>query len=170
MSERKIDEKYICDFFGIPDSPSGKEELEEIKKKLIKVTFENGKDIVRVNEDADGMYFLESGTAEVLNADGEQINIMHESQYFGEYGVLSGQKRLSTVRSLGKTVLYKLDSKDMMNIISKHPDIYGKLMKKVSGEVSNKHSQILAEQAAYAHSVRSAGYHLYPGRYISTEG
>ena len=144
MSERKIDEKYICDFFGIPDSPSGKKELEEIKKKLVKVTFENGKDIVRVNEDADGMYFLESGTAEVLNADGEQINIMHESQYFGEYGVLSGQKRLSTVRSLGKTVLYKLDSKDMMNIISKHPDIYGKLMKKVYGEVSNKHSQILA--------------------------
>lgn len=144
MSERKIDEKYICDFFGIPDSPSGKEELEEIKKKLVKVTFENGKDIVRVNEDADGMYFLESGAAEVLNADGEQINIMHESQYFGEYGVLSGQKRLSTVRSLGKTVLYKLGSRDMMNIISRHPDLYGKLMKKVYGEVSNKHSQILA--------------------------
>ena len=144
MSERQIDEKYICDFFGISDSPSGKKELEEIRKKLIKVTFENGKDICRVNEEADGMYFLESGTCEVLNADGEQINIMHEGQYFGEYGVLSGQNRLSTVRSLGKTVLYKLESKDMMKIISRHPDIYGKLMKKVYGEVSNKHSQILA--------------------------
>ena len=144
MSERQIDEKYISDFFGIPDTPKGKKEMAEIRGKLIKVIAENGKDICRVDEDADGMYFIESGTLVVLNSEGEQINVMHSSQYFGEYGVLSGQKRLSTVRSMGKSILYKLKKDDMLHIMSKHPDIYGKFMKQVYGEVSKKHSQILA--------------------------
>ena len=144
MSENHINEKYISDFFGIGDGPSGKKEISEIKSKLKKVTYQNGSDICRINEEPDGMYFLESGMVVVLNADGEQINIMNEGAYFGEYGVLSGQKRLSTVRSLGRTVLYKLETEDMQNILSKHPDLYGKMMKKVYGEVSNKHSQILA--------------------------
>ena len=34
----------------------------------------------------DGMYFLESGTAVVLDREGEQINVLREGQYFGEYG------------------------------------------------------------------------------------
>ena len=144
MSESRINNKYLKEFFGIEDSPEAMDELNEISEHLIKVRFENGQDICRIDEDADGMYFLESGTAVVLGRDGEQINIMHEGQYFGEYGVLAKQKRLSTVRSLGRTVLYKLNAEDMMNFISKHPDIYGRMMKKVYGQVSGKHSQILA--------------------------
>jgi CRP-like cAMP-binding protein len=140
----KINEKYIQEFFGLEDTPSGKKELAEIKGKLKKQVYENGQDIIKIDDEPDGMYFLESGTANVLDRDLKQINIMHEGQYFGEYGVLSKEKRLSTVRSLGKTVCYKIEAGDMMEFISKYPDIYGRMMKKVYGEVSKKHSQILA--------------------------
>ncbi|MBR4345159.1 MAG: cyclic nucleotide-binding domain-containing protein [Lachnospiraceae bacterium] len=144
MSEGKINYTYLKDFFGIDDTPEGIDDIKKLSSRLIKVKYENGQDICTIDEDADGMYFLESGTAVVLDRNGEQINIMHEGQYFGEYGVLAKQKRLSTVRSLGRTVLYKLNAEDMMVFISKYPDIYGNMMKKVYGQVSGKHSQILA--------------------------
>ena len=140
----KINSKYIRDFFGIEESPEGDKELETITEKMIKVKYENGEDICTIDDDPDGMFFLESGTAVVLGRDGEQLNIMHEGQYFGEYAVLAGQKRLSTVRSLGKTICYRLNTDDVMKILQQHPNVYGELMKRVYGQVSRKHSQVLA--------------------------
>jgi len=141
---RKINDAYIRTFFGIEDSDEGNAELEEIKRRLVRLQYENGDDICVIDDEADGMYFLESGTAIVLDREGAQINIMHEGQYFGEYAVLSKQKRLSTVRSLGRTVVWRLAPDDMMGILSRHPNIWGDLMKSVYGQVSGKHSQILA--------------------------
>lgn len=144
MPKKRIDDKFIKDFFRIGDSEEDRQELAEIEKKLKRLQFENGKDICVIDGEPDCMYFLESGTAIVLSREGEQINVMHEGQYFGEYGVLSKQKRLSTVRSLGRTIVYRLDADDMMEILSHHPDVYGEMMKRVYGQVSGKHSQILA--------------------------
>ena len=144
MPKSRIDDTFIKDFFQIGDAEEDKKEIEEIKSKMQRLQFENGKDICVIDGEPDCMFFLESGTAIVLSREGEQINIMHEGQYFGEYGVLSKQKRLSTVRSLGRTIVYRLDADDMMSILAKHPEVYGELMKRVYGQVSGKHSQILA--------------------------
>ena len=144
MPKNRIDDSFIKDFFKIGDGEDHQQEIDEIKKKLQRLQFENGKDICTIDGEPDCMYFLESGTAIVLSREGEQINVMHEGQYFGEYGVLSKQKRLSTVRSLGRTIVYRLDAEDMMSILANHPDVYGELMKRVYGQVSGKHSQILA--------------------------
>ncbi len=144
MPQKRIDDKFIQDFFQIGNGEEDRQEIEEIKGKLQRLQFENGKDICVIDGEPDCMYFLESGTAVVLSREGEQINIMHEGQYFGEYGVLSKQKRLSTVRSLGRTVVYRLDAEDVIKILSRHPEVYGELMKRVYGQVSGKHSQILA--------------------------
>ena len=144
MPRKRIDDTFIKDFFQMGDSEEDKKEIEEIEKKLVRLQFENGKDICTIDGEPDCMYFLETGTAVVLSREGEQINIMHEGQYFGEYGVLSKQKRLSTVRSLGRTIVYRLGTEDMMEILSRHPDVYGEMMKRVYGQVSGKHSQILA--------------------------
>ncbi|MCR5685847.1 MAG: cyclic nucleotide-binding domain-containing protein [Lachnospiraceae bacterium] len=143
MAIKRITDKYLADFFGIDDSEQGQAELADIRKKLVRQQYENGTDVCVIDEEPDGMFFLETGTAIVLGREGEQLNILHEGQYFGEYGVLSGNKRLSTVRSLGRTIVFKLESDDMMEILSRHPEIYGKLMKRVYGQVSRKHSQIL---------------------------
>ncbi|MBO4749588.1 MAG: cyclic nucleotide-binding domain-containing protein [Lachnospiraceae bacterium] len=144
MPKSRIDDKFIKDFFQIGDTEEDQKEIEEIKSKMQREQYENGKDICVIDGEPDCMFFLESGTAIVLSREGEQINIMHEGQYFGEYGVLSKQKRLSTVRSLGRTIVYRLGAEDMMGILSRHPEVYGELMKRVYGQVSGKHSQILA--------------------------
>ncbi len=142
MSER-ISEKYIGDFFGIAPDEVGQQELAEIKSRLKKLVIENGCDIVTIDGEPDGMYFIESGTAIVFGRGNEQLNILHHGDYFGEYGVLSGQKRLSTVRALGRAVVYKMESEDLLGFLQKHPDIYGEFMKRVYGQLSSKHSQIL---------------------------
>ena len=144
MSAERIDNQYLRNFFGIKQDPDGDAELAAIRGKLQRLQFAHGQDIVRIDEEPDGMYFLNSGAALVLDRDGNQINVMNEGQYFGEYGVLSGQRRLSTVRSQGKTVVYKLNSDDMMEILRFHPGVYGELMKQVYAQVSQKHRQLVA--------------------------
>ncbi|MCR5406519.1 MAG: cyclic nucleotide-binding domain-containing protein [Lachnospiraceae bacterium] len=145
---KKIDKNYIAAFFGIDDSKEGIEELAEIESKLSKVVYENGQDICKIDSEADGMYFIESGTVVVLDKNNRQINMLHVGQYFGEYAVLSGQKRLSTVRSKGRTVLYRMAGKDLLDFLYKHPNVYGELMKRVYAQLSGKHSQILSLSGA----------------------
>ncbi len=145
---KKIDKNYIAAFFGIDDSKEGIEELAEIESKLSKVVYENGQDICKIDSEADGMYFIESGTVVVLDKNNRQINVLHVGQYFGEYAVLSGQKRLSTVRSKGRTVLYRMAGKDLLDFLYKHPNVYGELMKRVYAQLSGKHSQILSLSGA----------------------
>ncbi len=143
MSKLRIDDDYLRDFFGIPSDAEGRRELAEIRRRLERVQFEHNQDICVIDRESDGMYFLESGTAVVLDREGEQINVMRPGSYFGEYAVLSGRRRLSTVRSVGKTVTWRLKNEDLMAILRRHPGTYGDLMKRVYGEVSRKHAQLL---------------------------
>ena len=143
MSNQRIDDAYLRDFFGIRDDAEGRRELADIRRRLERVQFDHNEDICTIDQESDGMYFLESGTAVVLDREGEQINVMRPGSYFGEYAVLSGRRRLSTVRSVGKTVALRLKNEDMMVILQRHPDTYGDFMKRVYGEVSRKHAQLL---------------------------
>ena len=143
MAKSVIDDAYLSRFFDLGDDEAGRAECAAIRAKLERLEFRHGEDICRIDEEPDGMFFLESGTCKVLSREGTQINMMQEGQYFGEYGVLSGQRRLSTVRSVGRSVVYKLSSADMMEILGRHPGLYGELMKQVYGQVSRKHSQLL---------------------------
>lgn len=146
MADR-INSSYIRQFFGLSDTPEGLKELSEILECLQKIVFENGTDICTYGAASDGMYFIDSGSAVVLNDEGDQVNILHKGNYFGEYAALTGEKRLSTVRSLGRTVVYRLSNEDAVRFISKHPEIYGELMKRVYSQVSGKHTQLMAVSA-----------------------
>jgi len=143
MADR-INSSYIRQFFSLPDTPEGNAELSEIESRLERISFENGTDICTFGAESDGMYFIDSGTAVVLNEQGDQVNLLHKGNYFGEYAALTGEKRLSTVRSLGRSVVYRLSNEDAVYFISKHPDIYGVLMKRVYSQVSGKHAQLMA--------------------------
>jgi len=143
MPKTTIDDAYLCRFFNLGNDAAGHAECAAIRKKFERLTFSHGEDIIRIDEEPDAMYFLESGTCAVLGRDGDQINLMQEGQYFGEYGVLSGERRLSTVRSVGRSVVYRLSGADMIEILGRHPGLYGDLMKQVYGQVSQKHAQLL---------------------------
>ncbi len=143
MPKQRIDDEYLREFFGIAGDEEGRREMADIRARLERVQFDHNEDICTIDREPDGMFFLESGTAVVLDREGEQINVMRPGSYFGEYAVLSGRRRLSTVRSVGRTVAWKLGNEDLMEILRRHPNTYGDLMKRVYGQVSRKHSQLL---------------------------
>ncbi len=143
MPKSVIDDAYLRHFFGIGEDEAGAEECAEIRLKLERLQFGHDEDICRIDEEPDGMFFIESGTCAVLDREGSQINVMRDGQYFGEYGVLSGQRRLSTVRSVGRSVVYRLKSEDMIGILSRHPNLYSEMMKQVYAQVTHKHTQLL---------------------------
>ena len=157
MTDRLIDADYLRSFFGIPVGPEGDAEVRELLPKLIKIEYQNGQDICAIDTEPDGMYFLESGTAVVLDRDGQQINLLHEGQYFGEYAVLSGGRRLSTVRSLGRTIVYLIGCDDMMEVLRRHPATYGEFMKRVYAQVSNKHKALLRLSRMHRGILRDPG-------------
>ncbi len=142
MSDR-INDRYIAGFFGMDPKENG-EDISDIRSRLKRMIFANNEDICTIDGEPDGMFFIESGAVQVLDGDDNQLNVLHVGQYFGEYAVLSGEKRLSTVRSIGRTVVYKMESEDLLYFLSTHPHIYGEFMKRVYSQVSNKHSQVVA--------------------------
>lgn len=143
MTQPKTADGFIREFFSIGDTPEEEKEMDEIRACLKRVHFNDKEDICRINDDADGLYFLESGTAAVLDSNGDQINLLHRGQYFGEYAVLFGEKRLSTVRSVGKTVLLRLDTDDVLKFFRRRPKLYGDMVKKLYKQLTGKHRQIL---------------------------
>ncbi|MCQ2539936.1 MAG: cyclic nucleotide-binding domain-containing protein [Acetatifactor sp.] len=138
-----VTKEYIRNFFCLGNDESSDAELETIYARLERISFENGENICVIDDDPDGMYFLESGTVVVLNREEEQVNLMYEGQYFGEYAVLSHTKRLSTVQAAGRCTVYKLSEWDMQDILAQHPGIYGEFMKRVYAQLTKKHTKIL---------------------------
>ena len=144
MAAQLIDDAYLRGFFGIDSGPEGDEELAEIRGKLTQEKYSHGQDICTIDSEGDCMFFLVSGTAVVLDREGQQINVLREGQYFGEYGVLSGQRRLSTVRAHGTAIVFRLGGEDMMDILRRHPAVYSDMMKRVYAQVTRKHKELLA--------------------------
>jgi len=142
MSKQQIDQNYLREFFKLGTDKEAERELARIREKLTRLQFEHGQDICTIDGEPDGMFFLESGSAAVLDRDGKQINLMRDGQYFGEYAVLARQRRLSTVRSVGRTVVYRMDGDELLRTLQRHPDVYGELMRRIYGQVSRKHTQI----------------------------
>lgn len=139
-----ITEQFLADYFKIE-----LEEAQEIHKKLERIVYNNNEAIVRVGEPADGLYFLEDGQTTVFNASGEVVNEMEAGQYFGEYAILANEPRLSTVRAHGKVVTYRMSSEDFLQVVAKHPQISGHLLKQVYAQISSKHTKLLSLTRKY---------------------
>jgi len=134
---------FIRNFFKLDDSPEDVAMAKKLEASLVQQDFANGEIICRIGEKANSMYFIESGRVEILGQDNEPLNEIGEGQYFGEYAVLTGEKRLSTVRSKGGTVVYCMESKAVLEGVRYHPFVYGDIIKWLYGQISQKHTKLI---------------------------
>ena len=134
--------KYIKDFFMLGDSPKHADAAKKLEARMIRREFANDEIICHIGEEADAMYFIESGKVEVLGSDNTVVNEMEPDQYFGEYSIMTGDKRLSTIRSKGRTVVYRLDKKAVLAGLKYQPAVYGSLIKHLYAQISQKHTRI----------------------------
>lgn len=64
------------------------------------------------------MYFIKSGTVSVVTSSGTNICNLYDGEYFGEISIiLTERQRLVTVVAIEFCELYKMDSKDFIEII-----------------------------------------------------
>lgn len=79
--------------------------------------------IVRINEDADKMYFLHSGYVEVLCRNNQTpLMYLGKGAYFGEIGCLLTGKRSVSVRAKSNSVIYFVLAHEIVKLLKKFPE------------------------------------------------
>ena len=72
-----------------------------------------GEDIIEIDSVPDGIYYLDSGTAETFNANDELLSTMESGMIFGEMAYFGKEKkRTATVRAKSDVVLRRISTQD----------------------------------------------------------
>ena len=84
--------------------------------------------IIKKGERGDCLYFISSGSVEVVNDEtGDNIATLNEGAYFGEIALIDSTPRSATIRALGYCDLYSLDKISFDEVIKDYPDFYQKI-------------------------------------------
>ncbi|MEY5027085.1 MAG: hypothetical protein RLZZ244_2613 [Verrucomicrobiota bacterium] len=94
--------------------------LREIARMLDTQVFLPGDFIIRQDEVGDCMYFLASGTAEVL-VNGQRVAKLGAGAPFGEMALVSGERRNASIRATEYCDVHRLGKEDFDLLRTKHP-------------------------------------------------
>lgn len=98
-----------------------KEALEELLLLFRPRQARPGERIIREGDRGDGMYFIASGSAEVL-VHGRTIRL-DAGSFFGEMALLSGERRTADVTALDYCDLLVLARRDFNQFMARHPEL-----------------------------------------------
>lgn len=78
--------------------------------------------VIRVNQKADKIHFVQNGSLEVLASDNlTTIALIGLGSYFGEIGILITGKRTASVRAISNCMTYSIKGQDFLQILQDHP-------------------------------------------------
>ncbi|MGC8838502.1 MAG: cyclic nucleotide-binding domain-containing protein, partial [Anaerolineae bacterium] len=101
-------------------------QLEDLNRKLTPEVFRRGEVICREGEEADRMWFIEAGQAEVVVlVDGEEVPLatLRDGDFFGEMALLTGSVRSATVRAATDLELWSLRKEDFDGLLLQYPTV-----------------------------------------------
>jgi small-conductance mechanosensitive channel/CRP-like cAMP-binding protein len=102
------------------------EELRELATRLKVAPFVRGEVLTKQGAEAHWLYIIIKGAAEVhitVNGHTENVGSLDEGEFFGEMGMMTGDRRSATVAALSDLVCYRLDKSAFQEIISRRPEI-----------------------------------------------
>ena len=103
------------------------EELRSLAERLREAPFVRGEAMTKQGSTAHWLYIITKGEGEVRVAvDGNltrQVATIGEGDFFGEMGLMTGEKRLATVVALSDTLCYRLDKQEFQAILKRRPEI-----------------------------------------------
>jgi CRP-like cAMP-binding protein len=82
--------------------------------------------MTRQGNQAHWLYLLIEGEAEVtvsIDGQSEKVALLHEGDYFGEMGLMTGAPRAATIIALTDVRCYRLEKEAFKEIIQKRPEI-----------------------------------------------
>jgi Na+/H+ antiporter NhaC len=137
-----ITRDYIRDFFRLTEEKD-KAVIDFIMTRLVLKEFAHNTYICRAGDEADSMYFIDSGTITVRGADNEVINELQSGGYFGEYAALTGDKRLADIQARGTVQVYALDKETLLSLSRSHSGIYSRFLKNIYVQESERYRKLV---------------------------
>jgi len=104
------------------------EERVVLANRLSFAPFVQGEAITRQGAEAHWLYLISKGNAEVrVSLDGstgsERVAELHEGDFFGEMGLMTGEPRTATVTALTDVECYRLDKEAFNETLQRRPEI-----------------------------------------------
>ena len=92
--------------------------VESLAHSLVRVEVPAGQVIIRVGDESDRFYVIESGEVEVTAADGRVLRHEGPGDHFGEIGLLHDVPRTATITALQETVLLALSREEFLEAVT----------------------------------------------------
>ena len=143
MDAEVITRDYMRDFFRLGDSEPDTLLLNQIMSHLKPKEYPHNSFICRIGDEANKMFFIESGTILVRGTDGEVNNELHPGRYFGEYAVITGEKRMADIQAYGTVQVFELDKEILMDLTRQHPAVYGIFLKNIYMQSTEKYRKLV---------------------------
>jgi small-conductance mechanosensitive channel/CRP-like cAMP-binding protein len=103
------------------------EERRELAERMTVAPFVKGEAMTRQGAEAHWLYIMTKGDAEVrVAADGnlnKKVALLHAGDFFGEMGLMTGERRFATVIALTDAECYRLDKQSFQDILQRRPEI-----------------------------------------------
>ena len=134
------------------------EELDFLIQVASEKEYPKGSHIIHKNDPGLSLYLLREGEVKVIleEPSGKEIHLstLKRYEFFGEMSLFSGKSRSATVVAKEKSTIVEISREVFMNQISKHPEIYLKIVG-VMAERLRRSDQIVKE---YANKIFSEVY------------
>jgi small-conductance mechanosensitive channel/CRP-like cAMP-binding protein len=102
------------------------DERYELATRLSVAPFVRDEAITRQGAEAHWLYIITKGEADVrvtVDGESERVASLHQGDFFGEMGLMTGAPRTATVIALTDVECYRLDKEGFNNILSRRPEI-----------------------------------------------
>ena len=121
-------------------------ELEQIKSQAVRKHYKKGETIFREGDDADFIYFVESGEVGISVqkfTQEEEISTLGPGEYFGEMAVLYKNRRTATVVAREDTELLTIEHADFMKLMVTHPV----LALRINEILANRNEELILKES-----------------------
>jgi hypothetical protein len=100
--------------------------------------------IVKEGELGNEIYFLTSGTAEIITSDEKLYATLNDGDYFGEISLLLGEKRTASVKALSFCEILLLTKEKFTQIKKEYPELK-EVLKKISSSRTTETEQLITK-------------------------
>jgi hypothetical protein len=96
--------------------------LEELMSELKPRVYVPDEKIFRVDDRADGLYFIQSGDVEIIARDGKKVATLSDGAFFGEIALISDRPRSATARAHSFCDVYMLERAAFERVTAAYPE------------------------------------------------
>ncbi len=101
---------------------AGPELLEELMSELKPRVFVPDEKIFRVDEPGDALYFIQSGSVDILSREGSRIATLKDGAFFGEIALISDKPRSATAKAQTFCDVYMLERSAFERVTASYPE------------------------------------------------